>query len=392
MEMNLSDKFNCLQAYKHIVFCFPHANSLGIVRSIAREGLNPIVVSIGDINEDSGFYHSRYIKELYRFATPSEGLDFIVKKYGNEKHKNFIYLMPDFGVRICDEQYDNLKDRFYYFNSGGANCLTTFLNKDTLCSLAEKCGLPVPRFEIVKRGNSPKKVNFPIFIKTNNSFANWKSDSGIAHDEAELKMLCNRFVSDEWIMQDCIEKRSEDSWQGISVNGGEQVYMPYRKRYVRLRKNDYGTYMYYEAIAPPTNIAEGIRKMLKEMKFSGCFEAEFILDKKDQLHFLEINPRFSASNQGMQAGGVNMPLEWALSVLKGYVDETTILLRKHPYYVLNEFMDFSKHVLTGHVGIFRWLKEMKEASSLYYYRKDDKAPFFYELKIKVCRKLRRLLT
>lgn len=30
-------KFKPLKSYKHIVFCFPHANSLGIVRAIAKE-------------------------------------------------------------------------------------------------------------------------------------------------------------------------------------------------------------------------------------------------------------------------------------------------------------------------------------------------------------------
>lgn len=71
-------KFKPLKSYKHIVFCFPHANSLGIVRAIAKGGLNPIVVCIGKINEDSGFFHSKYVKECCRFATPSEGLDFII--------------------------------------------------------------------------------------------------------------------------------------------------------------------------------------------------------------------------------------------------------------------------------------------------------------------------
>lgn len=119
IEQNQHERFKPLRVYKHIVFCFPHANSLGIVRSIAREGLNPIVVSVAPVNEDSGFYHSRYIDELYRFATPSEGLDFIVKRYGNDGHKNFMYLIADFGVRICDERYNELKDKFYFFNSGG---------------------------------------------------------------------------------------------------------------------------------------------------------------------------------------------------------------------------------------------------------------------------------
>lgn len=384
-------KYKILHTYKHIVFCFPHANSLGVVRGIAKGGLNPIVVCIGSLKEDDGFYHSKYINEIYRFETPSEGLDFIVKKISDEDYKNFLYLITDFSIRICDERYDELKKHFFFFNSGGAFRLTQYLNKDKLCALAQACGLPVPKFEIVKRGCQPKNLTYPIFIKTNNSFANWKSDVGIAYNERDLVELCRTFVSDEWIMEEYIDKKFEDSWQGISVNGGQQVFMPYRKRYVRLRKNDYGTYMYYEVCQPPKKIAIGVQQMLRKMNFSGCFEVEFLLDQKEKLHFLEINPRFSASNQGMLAGGVNMPLEWALSVLNGKIDENSIKLNEKPYYVMNEFVDFSKQVLTGNISIFQYLKDMKQSSSLFYYQEDDVSPFFYELKIRVWRKLKKVM-
>lgn len=384
-------KFKPLKSYKHIVFCFPHANSLGIVRAIAKGGLNPIVVSIGAIDEDSGFFYSKYIKECYRFSTPDEGIDFIIRNFSDEYHKNFLYLNTDFGIQICDKRYDELKKGFFFFNSGGANSLSTYLNKDKLCDLAVSCGLPVPSFEIVKRGCLPKKLTYPIFIKTNNSFANWKSDAGIAHNERELVALCENFLSDEWMMEDYIDKKYEDSWQGISVNGGRQVFMPYRKRYVRLRKNDYGTYMYYEACQPPKKIENGIQQMLRSMNFSGCFEVEFLLDKNDELHFLEINPRFSASNQGMLAGGINMPLEWALSELYGRVDESSIKLHDKPYYVMNEFTDFSKHVLTGHVSVFKWIKDWRNSLSLYYYQKEDPTPFYNELKVRVFRKIKKVV-
>lgn len=384
-------KYKSLQNYNHIVFCFPHANSLGIVRAIAKGGLKPIVVSIGSLDEDNGFFHSKYLNECYRFATPSEGLDFIIKKFSDDNHKNFLYLMADFGIRICDERYEELKEHFFFFNSGGAYRLIPYLNKDRLCELAISCGLPVPKFEIVKRGCVPKNLNYPIFIKTNNSFANWKSDAGIAHNESELIELCKKFESDEWIMEDYIDKKFEDSWQGISVYGGQQVYMPYRKRYVRLRKNDYGTYMYYETCQPPEDIVRGVQQMLREMNFSGCFEVEFLLDKNEKLHFLEINPRFSASNQGMLIGGVNMPLEWALSMLNGGIDENSIKLSDKPYYVMNEFIDFSKQVLSGNISIFKWLKDLKKSSGLYYYQRDDVSPFYNELKIKVLRKIKKIV-
>ena len=125
------------------------------------------------------------------------------------------------------------------------------------------------------------------------------------------------------------------------------------------------------------------------MNFSGCFEVEFLLDKNDKLHFLEINPRFSASNQGMLAGGVNMPLEWALSVLYGRVDESSIKLHNKPFYAMNEFTDFAKQVLTGHVSVFNWIKDWRNSSCLFYYQKGDTFPFYSELKIRIIRKLRK---
>lgn len=62
---------------------------------------------------------SKYIKECYRFSTPDEGIDFIIRNFSDEYHKNFLYLNTDFGIQICDKRYDELKKGFFFFNSGG---------------------------------------------------------------------------------------------------------------------------------------------------------------------------------------------------------------------------------------------------------------------------------
>lgn len=217
--------------------------------------------------------------------------------------------MSDAGVVMCEKRHEELKRYFYFFNSGSTDVLSSCMDKEFLCKLAEKCNLPTPSSEIVKRGELPKKLTYPIFIKSRNPFNGWKVDVAICNNSSEVLEKYKSFVADEWIMQNFINKKTEISLQGISIEGGKTVYMPYIKEYIRLRDTDYGTYMCYYKNNLSNEILANISQYIKHLNYSGCFEIEFLQDYNDKLHFLEVNFRFSASNQGMYWGGVNLPLE-----------------------------------------------------------------------------------
>lgn len=173
----------------------------------------------------------------------------------------------------------------------------------------------------------------------------------ICHSADEVMAAYEGLCSAEWLMQEYIEKKTEVSLQGISLHDGEEIYLPYVKAYKRMREKDYGTYMYYDIYYLPEEVLEAIRRAIRKLGFNGCFEIEFLQDKEEHLFFLEINMRYSASNQGMRYGGVNLPLEWALAESSGQLHTDSITLRKKRFYVMNEIVDIESQLRLGRVRL-----------------------------------------
>lgn len=371
----------------HIIFGPPSRNSLGIIRSLGREGIRPVVVTLPR-PKFLPFVASRYVKEIHIENDLDKCVDYIIEKYGLGGKKCFLHLTNDPIMQECDKRYDELKDLFYLFHGEGQGALSRYFGKKVQCDLAKACGLPTPGYEVVARGEMPQTLHYPIYVKCMDSFGAWKEDMEICRTPEELREAYNHLVSDQWLMQDFIDKQTEVSLQGISVRGGEQVYMPYKKAYTRLRDKDYGTYMYYDANDLPDSLIDGIRRVIRAIHFSGCFEIEFLQDKQGNLFFLEINLRYSGSNQGMDCGGVNLPLEWALSELTGSIDESAISLRGERFYVMNDFLDIPL-MLHGKVSFFKWLHDFWRADCYYVLDwRDLKPPLVYGYNC-VCRKLGR---
>lgn len=387
----MNKKFDKVREYTHILLGYPHTNMLGILRSLGEEGIFPIIFTrraSGKAN--SGLIRSKYAKHIRYIDSYDAALKCIMKEYGGRPKKCFLHIMNDYLVTLLDEHYDELKDSFYLFHGAKAGILSPYLDKKALCDLAEASGLPTPQHEIVKRGNLPQKLHYPIFIKALNPFGAWKGDYTICHSEEELLSAYEKLHDNEWIMEEFIEKKDEISLQGISVNRGEELYMPYQKGYTHLRENDYGTYMYYEKNQLPDYLIDGIQKAIRAIGFSGCFEVEFLQDKSGNLYFLEINLRYSGSNQGMLYGGVNLPMEWALSQLDGCISTHDIKLRDDRFYIMNEAKDIDYFLMSKKTTLKEWLKDVRKASGFYIFDKHDLMPAIVYYTFYTLRKIRAL--
>lgn len=190
--------------------------------------------------------NSKYIGELIPVCGFENAITTLLE-FADVSCPPFVYLTDENHLQIIDANYNNLKDKFYFFNAGSQGRLTRFLDKEQQCLLAEKHGLNVPRFEEVDRGQLPTKLTYPIITKTSNSYsAGWKSDVTICYSPQELSEAYLHMVSERLLLQEYVEKTGEYSMQGISINGGESVYMPFERMYLRYTKTSFGDYMYYQ--------------------------------------------------------------------------------------------------------------------------------------------------
>ena len=375
-----------IKSHKHILVCGDNTNSLNILRSLGEKSIRPIVI----LQQEGHILllaKSKYIGELIYVKDFDESVAKLLE-FANPDVPPFVYITDDNHLQVIDENFNKLNGKFYFFNAGEQGRITHFLSKQEQCMLAEECGLKVPRFEEVERGQLPLKLSYPIFTKTNNSYSEgWKHDVFICNTPEELKSAYETMLSKRLLLQEYVEKIGEYSMQGISINGGESVYMPFERMYLRFTKTSFGGYMYYQPFTDK-DLQKKVKMMLQEIGFSGCFEVEFLVDKAHELHFLEINLRFSASNYGVITGGVNLPYLWAKSTLAGKIDTTDIEARSERYYVINEIKDIQA---AKEVGFLTWIWQLITADGYYLYNSKDTKPFYHWVMQKAVRKIKRII-
>lgn len=378
-----------LKKHKFLLLCEDHYNPLGICRSLGEVGITPIPVLSGELHHM--IPHCRYVKKLHRVKTMEEGLELIINIYGNEQYKPFIYTSSDNGASLVDNNYDRLKDKFYLFNGGKQGRINFYMDKNNICDLAVSCGIDKPKGETLKRGELPQSLRYPVFTKvTKSTLGGWKNDVFICKDEDELKEAYTHIKADELLVQEFIDKKGEICFDGFSINGGDEVWMPYTARYLRFTPKSYGVYMemvpYNDKI-----LLNKVQNILKKAHYSGIFEVEILVDKNDHLYFLEVNFRNSTWSYAYTYGGLNLPYQWAKSTLAGHIDYNSATIRQEPFKVMSEFEDFGQNLQYKFVSLYKWWKQCKACDCYYNYNKLDKKPFLYELCHVVSQKVKHMV-
>lgn len=365
---------NNIKLHKHIVVSADNGNALGVVRSIAEGGIEPILIYIVEENNLPCLIKSKYVSTVHRVQSYEEAIDLLIEKYGSESSTPFVYTCDDFVEAIVDNRYDELQDKFYFFNAGEKGRINKLMNKHEICMVAEKCGCRIPKQEIVDTGVLPKTLRYPIITKVLMSVMGaWKEDVYICNNEEELKEAYTKIQSPKLLLQEYIHKKNELAVEGFSIDGGREVYIPYKVSYLRASEDGYGHYMYFEPFKDKELLAQ-LKAIIKECHYTGCFEIEFLIDQNDQLWFLEVNFRYSFWNYAVTFGGVNYPLAWAQAVLDNHITEPKEGSLKSYFTALNEPGDYGQSVARKRVSLWKWLKDVHNADMLYFWHPKDKKP------------------
>ncbi len=368
----------------HIVFAHDHYNPLGVVRSLGEEGVMPIVVLVDD-NKPCLVNKSKYIGKLHLVKSIEEGYDLIISKYSKENLKPFIYTCSDDIESYIDLHYNELISHFYFFNAGEQGRITKIMDKEVMIRMAKESGINIPETEVLKVGEMPHKLKYPVLTKAViSTMEDWKSNVHICQNEEELKEAYKTIKGEQIILQEYIEKKNELCLDGISVNGGEEVYLPIQSEYIRFTPSAYGNYIYFQKYKE-YGLLPKIQAMFKETGYSGIFSMEFLRDSNDNLYFLEINFRNSTWSYAHTVEGINLPVIWAKSMLTGKLEVDDVVVRKDKFTAMQEFTDFKDSVIGRQCSLWQWIKDVRNCDCLFYYDKKDKRPFWSILRKKVLR-------
>ena len=378
----------------YIVISGDNANALGVVRSLGEAGIKPVLIYFVEQKQLPTLIKSRYLDVVHKVYSYEEGVDLLLRMYGSEDFKPFVYSCDDVIESIIDGRYEELKDHFYIFHACEQGRIRHLMNKKVICDIAESCGFRAPRNEVVKKGEMPKTLSYPIITKTLMSIIGaWKADSFICHSEEELREAYKKIKASDLLLEEYIDKKNELALEGFSVNEGEEVFVPYAISFLRLPNNAYGHYMRC-TLTEDNDLLRRVKSIIRKCRFSGCFEVEFLVDKNDNLWFLEVNFRFSLWNYAVTFGGLNYPMMWAESTLANRIvppEESSYAScpSRTSFTALDEPGDFSQSLLKKQISFRQWLSDIHQADMLYVYNPNDKLPAWSFWLNKMLRKISR---
>lgn len=374
------DERNCKELYKHkfIVFCYDHYNPLGIIRSLGEKGIRAIVILNCKGKTARLIPSSKYPQIIHKVNSIEEGFNLLLSKYGQKKYKPFIYSSSDDICELLDKNYELLIDKFFFFHGKEEGIVSKYLNKDSINSLAIQKGCNVLFNEVVNKGDLPDNIRYPVVTKAMiSTLYAWKKEMHICNTPKELLQAYKDIRSDTILVQEYIEKKNELCLDGFSFNAGNDVYIPYYTNYLRFSKMSYGGYM----VLRPFNdeiIYNQIKEILKEVGYTGIFEAEFLVDKNGKKWFLEVNFRNSTWSYAYTYGGWNMPYLWAIGTLQGSI-KTEKLKRIKEFTAMSEEEDYDISVKSGMISFKEWFEDYKRADVHYLTNKKDPWPYTYKL-------------
>ena len=349
-----------------------HYNPLGVIRSLGQNGIHPDYIAIKHKSIVASC--SKYVRTTYYADNIDEAYEILISKYGyNLEAKPFVIATDDDVESLLDLHYDDLKDRFFFFNSGSKGRTTEFMDKKAILDLAEKHGLETLKTTVTEKGVVPEGIEYPIITKSiSPNIGGWKSDVHICDSEDALLEAFDRIQSPQVLIQKFIDKKNELCIDGYSVDEGRKVFTPVGTTYNYNIKGFYSPYMTISTL-DSSYVKEGIRAMMADIGFEGIYTVEFLLDQDDTVYFSEINFRNSTWSYALTKLGMPLPLLWAESMLSKEIPDYKPV--PEGFTAMVEPIDHKKRVLEGDLDLADWLSDFRNANCLFYQDDQDPEPF-----------------
>ena len=361
---------------EYIVFANrDHYNTLGIVRTLGEAGIKPIVVVV--TSEPKQATLSKYVKEKYHVNSPEDGIRLILSKFAtNKEEKSFILTGDDVTVMLLDKHYDELKDYFYFYNAGKAGRITEVMHKDYMCALAEKHGFNVPKTWKVKPGEIPYDIEYPIITKAVNSFGEeWKGIVKICRNEHDLlDAYANVKKSKYILLQKYMEKIDEQSYDGFSINHGNDVFFTVQNNEMFHIPGQYAPYWKNKNVDDEIFINKA-RGFISEIGFEGIFEIEFLVAEDGTLYFLEINLRNTVNGWTSTVAGMPLATRWCEAMENSMINTGVYQKIPEGFTTMAECFDYDARVRTGLISRSEWMKQYRQADAKLYRGRNDLLPF-----------------
>lgn len=356
-----------------IVIGGDHHNTLGVIRSLGRKGVNPYVIltnkSRGDILK------TQYLKGYKTVNNCDEAIELLLNDFVNYENKPVLFACHDKISSCLDINRDRLETYFVIPGTELPGRVTHYMNKQTMAALAKHCGLSIPDGIILNNISYEKNkavIQYPCITKPVESRQGSKSDIHVFQLDSQLHCFLESKIGNDYIVQRFIEKDFEFQFIGCSIDSGKTIIIPGVSVILRQPANTNTGFLHYRQL--DSSFKETVEKsklFIQTIGYSGLFSVEFLRDKEGVDYFMEINFRNDGNAISVTNSGVNLPYIWYLFSC-GF-DFSEEIKPIHEEYVMPEFDELNLYS-TGRISFTDLYNDMRKATSFMDYDKDDPKP------------------
>lgn len=296
-----------------------HANGLGLIRALGREGLDVYLLDENKYN--LGRYSKfckKYLNPPYWTDQPEKFVEYLEQQ--KEKHdldKPIVFPTHNDQVFVLSKYKERLQENFLV-TVPDWEVTEKCYNKIYTYKIAEEIGIPIPESHYVRDGIDLDEVDdlmeYPFIIKPGIMHRFYEHIGKKAFKVENFKDLkekydeaCNAVDPEELIFQEIISGGPEKLYShGVFFKDGKEIrsLTKISKRQVPM---DFGTSTYVEK-TESNEVREMSKKILEHIGYNGLCEVEFKKDPRDgEYKFFEINPRPWKWHSLFLANGINLP-------------------------------------------------------------------------------------
>ena len=371
---------------KAIIIGGLHHNTLGVKRSLGEAGIKKdnIHVLIVEKNaiKKNFVAASKYIAKgnILYIKNSQEIIPWLItasKIYNGA----VITCCSDEASEVVINHYNEL-NKWYKLPSIKRDIIE-YMSKENQSELAVRCGLNIPKSQVIKSNEYDEWNIFPCITKPFKSATGaGKADIKISRDKSELDIAMHSTESEYVQIQEYISKELEYQLIGCSLEGGELIIIPGYTRLIRQPLNTNTGYLEYSPISGFSYDVEAVKSFIKSLGYSGLFSMEFLRDKDNIDYFLEINMRNDGNAYCVKTAGVNLPYIWNYYQTFKKMPVCPVTFTK-PVRFMPDLSDARRGIQT--VGLLRWIKEFFCAESHSVYNTKDLKPIIVQISEKFSR-------
>ncbi|MDX9694231.1 MAG: hypothetical protein RBT49_00415 [Bacteroidales bacterium] len=369
-----------------------HVQGLSNTRSLGEMGIPVYVVD----KTNCIARYSKYCKKFFRCPDfiSDEFVPFLIELAQKENMKDWV-LIPsnDHAVYNISKNKAEL-EKYYKIITPGIETIDKIYDKAKLLDLAEKCNVSYPKTQyfISEKGVISENIPFPILTKGRNGLTFYKTvgkKAFLSNSEIELrqqlKLISQKTAIENTFSQEVIPFDGSNktiSFTAFCVNGEIKSHWIGEK--LREHPIRFGTATFARSIECE-ELFEPSQRLLKEIKYTGVCEVEFLFDPRDKKYkLIEINARTWLWVGLAKACGIN----YALYIYNfvNQIETNYPATYKTNFYWINPFTDISFAIIAivqGKLNVFTFVKSLfygNKISSVFH-KGDNKPGLIYFLNL-----------